>query len=281
MKIEMDCIPCLLRQLLEAGRMATDDKELIREFINEYARQIPEMNGRLSPLISGQFHKIVKNRTGVEDPYAEIKKKNIEMALSHFEDVRKVVENSDDPLLGSLIMSAMGNSLDAGINLNVDLAADIKRALRDGFVRSDYEQFIAEVKESGSVLIVADNAGEGVFDRLLIEELKKQDLKVVYAVRGEPVLNDITVAEARELGIDKMCPVISSGVNSPGVVLEESSELFREYFAESDLVISKGQGNLEGLTEADREIYYLLKAKCQLVADYLSVELGDLVFVLH
>ncbi|MFW6237967.1 MAG: damage-control phosphatase ARMT1 family protein [Halanaerobiales bacterium] len=279
MKIEMDCIPCLLRQTLEASRMATGDEGLIRDILNEYAREIPQMNGELGPHISGRFQEIIKQKTGVDDPYLEVKKNNIEMARFFFEEVQEVVDRSQEPLLGSLIMAAMGNSLDAGLNLDVDLKEGLRRALEDGFVRSDYDQFFEKIKESETILIVADNSGEAVFDSLLIEELKKFNLKMIYAVREVPVLNDVTLDVARDVGIDDLCTVISSGVKTPGIVLEESSAEFKKYFRTADVVISKGMGNLEALTETDREIYYLLKAKCNVIAGYLDVKIGDLVFV--
>ncbi len=261
--------------------MATDDKELVREIVNEYARMIPKITENdLAPEVVGRIQKSIKEKTGQEDPYQDCKNNNIQSALSYYPEIEKVIDESDDPLLDSLIMSGMGNSLDAGVNLKVNLGENIKQALADGFIRSDYKIFQERIDKSQNVLIIADNAGEAVFDRLLIKELNKYDINLTYAVREEPVLNDATVREACELGIDRSCNLISSGCKTPGLILEKTSNEFKKLFRKADLRISKGQGNLEGLSDVEDDIFFLLKAKCDLVAEILRVDVGDLVFIL-
>lgn len=281
MKLKLDCLACIMRQVVEAGRLSTEEDTLIKEIIDDYARMIPEINfTALAPEITVKIQDIIKEKTGKNDPYAPFKQKNIKRAEKVYPVVKKAVEKSKDPLLGALIMAATGNIIDAGIGLEVDLENKIDYAEEKGFKHSDYHSFVEKLEkgEGKKILIIGDNAGEGVFDRLLIEELNKYKAHVTYAVRGVPILNDITLKEAREIGLHKICQLISSGCDTPGLIQERADSSFLKIFEEADIVISKGQGNLEGLSEISRQIFFLLIAKCKVVASELGVEEGDLVF---
>ncbi|MFW6409862.1 MAG: damage-control phosphatase ARMT1 family protein [Halanaerobiales bacterium] len=280
MKIQLDCIPCISRQVLEAARMITDDEDVIWEIMKKYGEMITQIDkDSKAPLVTARIHNFVKEKTNKNDLYYEFKEKNIEMASKLMPEVEKVIKNADDSLEAALVMSAMGNAIDAGVSLEVDIESNIKSAVDNGFVHSDFEKFKLELQTADELLFIADNAGEAVFDKLLLKELNKRDVDVIYAVRDVPILNDITMREAEELNINKQAEVISSGCQSPGTVLEEASTEFKEIYKRADLVISKGQGNLEGLLGEERDIYFLLKAKCNLVADILEVDVGDFVFI--
>ncbi len=280
MKIQLDCIPCISRQVLEAARMITDDEDVIWEIMKKYGEMITQIDkDSKAPLVTARIHNFVKEKTNKNDLYYEFKEKNIEMASKLMPEVEKVIKNADDPLEAAFVMSAMGNAIDAGVSLEVDIETNIKSAVDNGFVHSDFEKFKLELQTADELLFIADNAGEAVFDKLLLKELNKRDVDVIYAVRDVPILNDITMREAEELNINKQAEVISSGCQSPGTVLEEASTEFKEIYKRADLIISKGQGNLEGLLGEERDIYFLLKAKCNLVADILEVDVGDFVFI--
>ncbi|AZO96009.1 ARMT1-like domain-containing protein [Halocella sp. SP3-1] len=283
MQLEFDCIPCIYRQVLEASRMVTDNQGIIREILNEFSRMIPELESDLSaPVLVSRIQDYLKEVSGKKDPYYKFKEANLKLALNHYSDVEKNIVNAEDPLLAALIISAMGNSIDAGVSLKVDIAGNLARAVEYGFKYSDYQHFKKEVEKADRLLIIADNTGEAVFDRLLIRELDKFELEIIYAVRDKPILNDVTLKEARQLGIDKLCQLISSGCDTPGTVMERASEEFLNVFSEADIVISKGQGNLEGLMGTSRPIYYLLKIKCDLIASRLDSGMaeGDFIFKL-
>ena len=279
-EIKLDCLPCIYRQVLESARMATDNKKLIREIMNDYARMVPEIDDdTVAPIIAGKMQKIIKEKTGVADPYQNFKEKNIKSAKKFIPVVKKEVEKAEDSVFAALVMSAMGNSIDAGVSLNVDIEKNIELALKNGFVKSDYNNFKEELHKADELLIIADNAGEAVFDKILLKELNNYGLKITYAVRELPILNDISKKEVKNLGLDKYARIISSGSTAPGMVMEEASSEFKKEYKESDIIISKGQGNLEGLSDVKEKIYYLLKAKCNLVAELLGVEVGDFVFM--
>ncbi|RCW43853.1 MULTISPECIES: DUF89 domain-containing protein [unclassified Halanaerobium] len=195
--------------------------------------------------------------------------------------VNKEIESAADPLKAALLMAAMGNSIDAGVGLNIDIEENIERALEHGFARSDYSLFREKLDKAENLLIIADNSGEAVFDKILIKYLKEHVDKIIYAVRGVPVLNDITESEAEQIGIGSRAEVVSSGAEGPGLVLETADPDFVDIFNQADLVLSKGQGNLEGLSEVERDIFFLLKAKCRMIAGFLNTELNNFVFVLN
>jgi hypothetical protein len=277
-----ECYSCILRQTYEAAEMAADDEEVIREILSEVSSKL----GRIDPSISppefiAQVHRIIYNKTDVEDPYQEIKEKNMKNSLEIYPEVEEIVSKSDDPLLASLVMSAVGNSIDTAVGLEVDIVKNIEKSLKSGLDYSDYDLFKKELEKADKLLIIADNTGEAVFDRLLLKELNKLDLRITYAVRSKAVLNDITLKEAKKLKIDSMAEVIESGTFTPGVILSQTNENFKNVYYNSDLIISKGQGNLEGLCTADQNIFFLLKTKCKFIESILKngIKKGDLVLI--
>jgi uncharacterized protein with ATP-grasp and redox domains len=262
--------------------MVTDDQQLIQDILRKYSKMLPELieSEKKAPEISARMQAYIKKISGVEDPYKEIKKKNLQSAFKLLPLVEKEIAEAADPLLAALLMSAMGNSIDAGVSLNVNIKENIERALKDSFAHSDYQQFLAELQQAEELLFIADNTGEAVFDKLLLKKIKEEyNLKITYAVRETAILNDITAEGAKELGLDQYAEIIKSGSQAPGMLMESASDQFLKHYQNTDLVISKGQGNLEGLYGIESEIYFLLKAKCEVIAEVLKVEKEDFVFI--
>jgi len=281
LKIELDCFPCIFRQSLEAGRMATDDQELIREIMNEYAQMVPKIaDDAMGPELGRRTQEIIKRKTGVDDPYKEYKELHIERAEKLYPEIKEIVEETDDPLFASLAVAGAGNSIDAGVSLDVDVKQKVKAGIDQGFADSNYEVFRDRLAAGASVLIVGDNSGEAVFDRLLLEQLQQVGAEVIYAVREEPILNDVTLKEAKEIGLNEKAELVTTGSRAPGLLLANATSDFRQIFDQAKLVISKGQGNYEGLSEVERPIFFLLQAKCEVIARKLGVKVGEQVFKL-
>jgi len=281
MKIKYGCYPCILRQSIESAEMIeVNDKEM-KQIIKHFGEILtPALeNDFTAPMLAAEIQKYIKNLTGVEDPYFDLKEKNLKEAQKLLPLVEAEIKKAEDPLLASLLMSAMGNSIDAGVSLNVNIKENIDQAIEDSFAHSDYTRFKAKIKKADSLLIIADNTGEALFDRLLLKELKPYNLDITYAVREIPILNDITAEKAAELGIGEYAEIIKSGTTAPGMLMDEASQEFLAAYKNADLVISKGQGNLEGLLDIEDDIYFLLKAKCEIIAEVLGVELNDFVFL--
>lgn len=276
MKTYLECLPCFLNQALRAGKMASDKEEVVHKIMNNTAASIPGLDMNLSPAENGMpVYKDVFKQTGVEDPYREIKRKHIADALAILPELESIVEQSSDPLLTAIRIAIAGNVIDLGIPDKFNLLEDVKKILKQDFGIFDYEQFKEKLKESSSILYLGDNAGESVFDRLLIKVLKKP---VIYAVREHPIINDVTHEEAILSGLDKVAKIVSSGTTAPGTLLHLCNDEFIEEFRNAGLIISKGQGNYEGLSdEKGVPVFFLLKAKCAPIANDLGVKQGDIV----
>lgn len=278
MKIFLDCLPCMHRQVLEAAYMATDD-EVVQENIMDEAIEVLSEYREFScaPELCEAMHTIVKKHARVKDPYAKIKSEDISVALKLEPLVKDFVFSADDSLLQALKAAATGNIMDSALYSDLDIEACLMEELESPFAICDKATLDKDLSEAKQILIIGDNAGEVVFDKIMVE-LFSRDYQVIYAVREEPIINDATVEDALKTGISDYAEVISTGSGMPGAVLESCSLEFKDIFNHADIVISKGQGNFEALSETTRDIYFLLKAKCFRIADALSVELNEYVF---
>ncbi|MCD6129607.1 MAG: DUF89 family protein, partial [Deltaproteobacteria bacterium] len=212
--------------------------------------------------------------TGEFDPYKEIKKESTEKGLALYPSLKDEVEKSNDKLLTAIRIAIAGNVIDFGVNRNFNIEEEIDTVLKKDFAIFDYDKFKDYLDKSDEILYIGDNAGESVFDRILIEVMKKP---VIYVVREMPVINDVTYEDAVQAGIDKVATILSSGTSAPGTVLETCNEEFKEIYRNSKFVIGKGQGNYEGLSDEKHLIFFLLKAKCWVIADDIGVNEGDIV----
>ncbi len=279
MKTCLDCISCFFRQALEASRMVSDDEALHKEVLQEVAKEFSNIClDESPPSVSRKIHKIVRDLTGSLDPYKEVKDKYNQMALGLYPQLREKVLNSADPLLTSIRMVIAGNIIDFGVGNSFDVEKEIKEAFHKEFATLDYSIFCDFIEDTEEVLYLGDNAGEVVFDRLLVEVIESMGKRVVYAVRGAPIINDATLDDARECGIhNDVTELISTGSDAPATVLELCSPDFIERFNGAKMIISKGQGNFEALSGEKRPIFFLFKVKCPVVAENINHEVGDMV----
>lgn len=281
MELVLDCLPCLLRQSLEAARMATED-EAVQGAIMDEAMQVlvSHRTYGCAPELAFAIHAIVRQRTGQEDPYQEVKARDVAAALRLEPLIRRFVAGGPDVLLRALKAAATGNVMDSALYGDLDIEACVAEELGRPFAVADLEPFEADLHNARIVLIVGDNAGEAVFDKVLAEELSRH-CDVLFAVRDRAIINDVTAREAHTVGIDAHATVVSTGCAAPGAILDSCSAEFRALFDRADIVISKGQGNFEALSSAQRRVYFLLKAKCPRIADALGVVVGDYVMRLN
>ena len=278
MKIQLDCFPCFMRQALSATRMATDDETIQREVIDRVARLFPTISLKATPVDMGQaVHRIVRESTGVADPYAEAKRKSNNQALAFFPKLKKRVVDSPDRLLTALQIAAAGNIIDFGPEVPIDLEESIEDAVNDPIESSAYRAFTEKLNTVNDILYLGDNAGEIVCDRILIEELIERGKSVTFAVRGSPVLNDVTTEDASYVGVDQVAKVITNGADAPGMTLSCCSTGFLKAFREAPMIIAKGQGNFEGLSEVTAPLFFLFKVKCTAVAQAAGAKMGAVV----
>jgi uncharacterized protein with ATP-grasp and redox domains len=233
---------------------------------------------RSIPATAREIHRFVRELVGQSDPYRQAKDWSDDLALKLYPELKRLIAKSKDPLETAVRLAIAGNVIDFGAYDSVE-ATDIEKAI-DGCLTSDLdktqlEYFQNAVSETTDILFLADNAGEIVFDRLLIEQLGPQ--KVTLAVKGGPILNDATVEDARAAGLVDLVEVIDTGDDAPGTILDTSSTVFQCYFMAADLIIAKGQGNYETLSDANKNIFFILKAKCPVIAQHLGCEVDQMI----
>jgi damage-control phosphatase, subfamily I len=264
-----------MQQAFRGASIATNDDVKIKEVLNvvgEMIKSIPMEN--TPPEIGNVIYQKIREITEVHDPYKEIKKANIDEALSLYPELKLLINKSEDRLLTAIRIAIAGNVIDLGVNKEFNIVDDLKKILKQDFAIFDYEAFKNQLNKAKSILYLGDNAGESVFDKLLIEELGKP---VTYVVREIPVINDCVIADAVASGIDEVAEIISSGSTAPATILNLCNLEFIDRFENADLVISKGQGNFEGLSQVSRSVFFMLQAKCPVIARNLKVKENDIV----
>jgi len=275
MKIYLDCYPCFFQQALNVTRMITSDEEMAHQVLLEVNALLPKITGDITPPeIGREVYRIVSRLTGVKDPYREIKEKCTQQALALYPSLKERVRSADDRLRRAIRIAIAGNVIDFGSNMPFDMENDLESIIIQRFAIDNYDAFTAALTRAKDVLYIADNAGETVFDRVLIEELGKP---VTYVVREHPIINDAVREDAIAAGLDKVADIISSGADAPGNILHLCSDEFLKIYEASDFIISKGQGNYEGLSGENRPIFFLLKAKCSVIAKHIGVEQGSII----
>jgi hypothetical protein len=275
MKVHLDCFPCFLKQVVIAVRLGTNDEVLRERVIRSALKEIELSDTGKTPAHSTTFiHRRIREMLG-GDPFSAIKSEYNRKALAMYGGLRESVLSSPDPLFTATRLAIAGNIIDFGIFTSVDIEGTVSRALAEPFAVDDYRDFMRAVGNAGDVLYLLDNAGEIVFDRLLIETLLSMGKRVTAVVKGAPVLNDATMKDAREAGITGLCEVIDNGSDCVGTILYMTSPEFNRCFREAGLVISKGQGNFETLMNERKErMFFLFQAKCDVVSRELGLPLG-------
>lgn len=275
MKTYLDCLPCFLNQALRAGRMVTNNEMKLKRILDEVGMMVKDIPLENTPPETGDIiYRKIREISGEFNPYQKIKQKNIKEALLLYPSLKEKVENSDDRLLTAIRFAIAGNVIDFGVNKKFDINQEIDEILRKKFAIFDFKKFKELLAYSEEILYIGDNAGEAVFDRILIEEMKRP---VTYLVRGMPVINDVTYEDAIQAGIDKVASIVSSGTSAPGLILKTCYPEIKSLFEKAEFIISKGQGNYEGLSNEKYPIFFLLKAKCWVIANDLGVNEGDII----
>ena len=287
MRTYLDCIPCFYRQALDAARIAGADEIIQKKIIDELSQLIPNFSLEIAPPEMGRaIYGLVGKISGVKDPFKEIKENSNRLVLKLYPKLKQEINNSEDRLLTAVKLSIAGNVIDYGVKNSLNVEEEINKIFNKDF-KSDnknnktvfrYQEFKEILSKVNHIIYLADNAGEVVFDRLLIEELvEKLGKQVIYVVRGKPIINDALIEDAIFCGINKVTKITSSGSDAPGTILKYCSSEFIELYQKAELIISKGQGNYESLSEEDEPIFFLFKAKCPVIAKDIGCKVGDMV----
>lgn len=270
MRAFLDCVPCLVGQCLRAARLATSDPELQARALRAVMGYLQQADLSGSPIdISLEPHRLVREVTGCPDPYAALKAESNAEALRHYARLKEIVRASDDPLLTAVRIAAAGNIMDFGALISFDIEATLGRALTAPFGIDHSRAFVEAIASARHVLYLLDNAGEIVFDRILIEELAGK--RVTAAVKSDLFINDAMLEDARAVGLDQVAEVLT-------VPPADTSPIhFAGAWEAADVIIAKGQANFEAFRDVDGPIFFLLIIKCPVLAADAGAEAGDLV----
>ncbi len=231
------------------------------------------------PHLAQIAHSIVRQELGV-DPYQQVKKESNDAVLRMYEKLKSLINSSQDPLSTAARIAVAGNIMDFGPSSSFDFKATVDECLTDDFAIDNIKELKEKLATSFSILYISDNAGEIVCDKLLIETiLDNYNIKsIVFVVKGGPILNDTTEIDARYVGLDKIREVsflcVSNG--DPNTGISRDSAEFKNILNDFDIVISKGQGNYEMLSD-NKDIFFLLKVKCPLIARDACAPLGSMI----
>ena len=289
LRIFTECYPCIFQQLLSLAKLMNMNEAERKRLFADSMEYLLETEGRgvmVQHLVRRATDAVLAmcGKPEDHDPYAGIKARSNELALQYRPMFQEKIATSASPLEEAVKLAAAGNIIDFGAKGHGDLDIEEELASIDqrGFGIYDYEEFSNRLSRADTLLYLCDNAGEIVLDAMFIQEIQKTfpSLQITCAVRERPIINDVILKDAVEVGLDEVVPVISSGSVYPGTILAETSDAFQNLFESADLVISKGQGNFETLFETDTDrIFFILRVKCGMMADLAGTEKGNLVLM--
>lgn len=277
MKAKPECNRCFMRQASDAARLAGLDRQRGEALLNTLAEGLAQAPQGQNPAITASWmHARIRTLSGNSDPYREKKREATVHAFGLYPHLKTLLGESTDPLATAVRLAIAGNIIDLGVAGEYDLEASIERVLALQPAVDDLEPLRNAVHKASKILYLGDNAGETVLDRLLIETLGKP---VTYVVKGGPAVNDATRDDARGAGLEEVCEVIDNGAAAMGTLLDQCSAAFRRRFDEAELIIAKGMANYESLSGTRPNLFFLLQAKCAVVAADLGVAVKSIVIL--
>ena len=285
MKSKPDCLHCSVKQALSAARAAGVDEVRQLEAVRAAVAAMRDFSLDFTPAHNSTLAlRAAHEALGNDDPFAAQKRRYNELALRMYPRLKALLAAAEDRLEAAVKVAVAGNVIDLGLlgNLSghdVDIEGTVADVFSQGLTINDLPALRAALHSARGVLYLGDNAGEIVFDKVLVEEIAATGAAVVFAVKEKPILNDATAEDARAVGMDEVARVISTGSGEIGVPLAACSAAFRQEFAAADLIISKGQGNFESLDDVPAPVFFMLKAKCEVTAAALGVTMGEMVLL--
>lgn len=283
MKVQVDCVHCYLKQVVSTMKRMELKDEIQYEILYKIMEEIKNLDNSKTPAYnSSVILEKAYEMLGESDPYILAKKESNDAALSFYADLKEKLLSSEDNLHDAIKIAVAGNVIDLGIYRDFDIGSALSHIMEEGFSVDCFDLFQKELEDTDSVLIIGDNAGEIVFDKILIEELIRIGKSVTYVVKSHPVLNDATMADAEYVGLTDIAHVIETGSGHLGVSLEDISDEFKHELEVANLIISKGQANFESLEDIDwiaQKTFFLLKIKCEEVARISGLDFNSMVFL--
>lgn len=277
MKLQQECVTCIIAQVKNVTRMFGLSEAQKKAAMDDTHAYLAQANYEgCTPESMGELWQILLLHVGGADPYATIKSLCNQQAMKMLPQTQEKIARAREPFTVALKYAIAGNLIDYGLEHPVSIDEQntaIDAIANTAFSLDDSDKLLSALSRANTMLYLGDNAGEIVFDKLLIEQIRLRfpSLDISFVVKGSPVLNDVTYTDAEEVGMPEVARVIDNGDASPGTVLPRTSKAFREAFASADVILSKGQGNYESLSGVEKEhLFFLFTAKC----DTVCIEAG-------
>ena len=281
MNIQDACVTCIINQSARVADAINADEKLQKELISTVEQMSRSFSfSKTPPQIAADVYEKMAQIAHKDDLYDEVKELSTQKALSFVPFLKERLVKSEDKLLTATKIAVAGNVIDLAAEVTFDLQEELLKIFEIDFAHDDFGRLKKKLSNAASVLVIGDNVGEHIFDYVFIQTLQElyPNAVVSYMVRGVPIINDVTLKEAKEAGFDKLCNLVDSGVNTPGFDYTRATDAAKELYDSADVVISKGMGNFESLSPTHREdVYFLLKVKCNVVANFLGKEVGDII----
>jgi len=278
MNLKSDCLSCLLNQSLRVAKNLNLDEDTAKEMMKVASISIANYGEVSPPVAAADLYPKLAFFTDTDDVYKALKELSTQEASKLLPSVKKQVKTTSDAIKAAVA----GNVIDFATPNHFDLDVEFEKVFETDFAIDDEALFLERLKEAKIFMIIGDNVGEHVFDKLLLETIAKEypELKLYYTVRGVPIINDVTLLEAKEINMQEVATVVDSGVNTPGLAYNHASDEFMKLYNSMDLIIAKGMGNYECLEGVkDERIFHLFKVKCDVVSIDVGATLGSLIFM--
>lgn len=279
MKVRMMCMECTLKQVRQVADILNVPENMKRQALKEVFEMLSHLTYEESnPEIMGETLKIISRIFKNNDPYKQIKLEYNQAMMVLYPELIEKLDQSSNALQEGLKLAVLGNLIDFGARhtfTKEDVLKRIEKLDDYMFAIDDRSNLFEQLNKAKTLFYIGDNCGEIVFDKIFIREIKKHhpQITVFYGVRGGNVINDVTEEDAYMTGIDEFATIMSSGIAYPGTVLKACSKAFNKRFETADLIIAKGQGNYESLSDVIREgLFFVFMAKCPYVAENLKVK---------
>lgn len=276
MRMQDKCLPCIVNQVIKVANITGVDskEELLREVFAYLSKM--DFKTTTTPEIIGEIFDMIKIHTKNTDPYRETRNYYNTLFMKLLPEFEKKVEQAENSFLAALRYAIVGNIIDFNPIHNTlleDIYETFEKMEQLELVIDDSQALTEDIKNANILLYLGDNCGEICMDKILLKKIKElnPNAKLYFGVRGKPVVNDSIAEDAYAVGIDEYAQVIDNGDGSLGTVLHRTSPAFKEAYRQADVIIAKGQANYECLSEDNKNIYFLLMTKCDVIANDIGV----------
>lgn len=277
MKTQFECIPCIVNsylRLVDTNVIPESRQEVILRQLLQYLSRVDY--DQSPPMLGRTLHRMIRDSLQDPDPYSQLKQNYNHMILDLYPSFKEMVESSEDSFDTAMRLAIAGNVIDFGAKYQFDVMETINNVMEGELAIDDSSSLRDALEQAQTLLYIGDNCGEIVLDKLFLETLEVP--QKYFVVRESPVINDITWEDAKMTRMDEVATIITTGDDSPGAVWEFASKEFKDHYNKADVVISKGQGNLEGLIDVPHDhLYFLLVTKCDLIAERIGSQKGNFV----